>query len=274
MVTQTIETTETQVDPATQTTETETTETTEVVVEEGAAPETGEAATPRVDIGAEKPPEYVTKAELEEMRAEVARTAAADALEKDRRARQTEGARKASAEKRDQEARAELKDTLAAAFVSRGYAAPDDDSLASAVQRSVGKARQHISDETLDAVDDAFTYWTDQNADRPDHPAVERVQKHLTAFAAQIRPLIEAEARKGFTADAEVADRVKKAVEADRAARNAREREGQEDIKRVDGSPANAAERGSLAWWSSLGREGRALPENQSAYDAWLARQR
>lgn len=41
----------------------------------------------------------------------------------------------------------------------------------------------------------------------------------------------------------------------------------------VTGGAANSGhERGSIDWWNSLGREGRSKPENQQAYDDWIAR--
>jgi hypothetical protein len=236
---------------------------------ENAAPEAETpAAAPRVEI--DEKPEYMTRADWEREKSQVAETAARDALERERRQRQTENARKAAQEQREVSTRAELKDTIAASIISQGGIVPDGDALAVAVERAVGKSRTHITEQFAGEVEQAWDYWTGKDDNRPDSPATDLVGRRLQAFTDQIRPLIEAKAREGFTADAEVAEKVKKAVEADRAARNARAREGEEDIKRVDGSPANTSD--TQTWWSSLDAAGRKDPANIARYDAYTSR--
>src|SRR3990167_7953926 len=101
MTTETIETAPAPADQESQTAETEA-QATEVVAE-GAAPEPETVAVQQVEVTEPEKPNYITRDEWEKERAEVASKAASDALEQDRRRRQTENARKAKAEADERE---------------------------------------------------------------------------------------------------------------------------------------------------------------------------
>jgi hypothetical protein len=233
------------------------------------------AAVTQVEVTTPERPDYMTRADWEREKAEVASRAAADALESDRRRRQTENARKAKAEAEQHASDQEAVDTLKAALGAKGiYEVPDDAALA-AINRIASKKAERMANASLDVVDEAWDYLTapayGKSVDLADHfeEAAKRLGPKVQHLVATIRPAIEAKAREGYIAESELPKR----FEAMQAAKNAKGREGQEELRRVEGAPASA-ERGSREWWSSIGPEGRAKQENQQAFDSWIARQR
>lgn len=278
MVTETIpETTETQVDPEPQPTVTETPETPQAE-SESAAPETETAATtPQLEVVEEKPTAK-TDAEWEQERREIAARAAQDALEADRRRRQTEGARKAQQERRDAELRAETQDVVRATLSAKLGVDPSlitDDAIDTAISRAARRQAESLTAGSLDSVEQAWDYLTAPaygkqiDLDPEFEAAASRLGPKLQHLVNTIRPQIEEQARKGYIHESELP----KIKEAAIAAHNASLRDGTEDLKRPEGA-ASGMEQGSPGWWSALGREGRAKPENQLAYDAWVARHR
>ena len=151
----------TPVDPEPQETQTEEPTTTEVVVEPAAdAPE--DAAT-QVVVTEEPKPNYLTVEQWEKDKAEVAARAAADALETDRRRRQTEGARRALAEKREAEAIVEERDVVRATLASRLGLDPQqmpDDVIDTAINRAARRRAEGLVAGETEKVDQAFEYIT------------------------------------------------------------------------------------------------------------------
>lgn len=252
MVTQTIETPT--ADPAEAQTETEGLTPTEQVGVEVAAPEeVPAAAVPQVEVTEPPKPDYITREEWERERKDVADRAAADALEADRRRRQTENARKAQAEERAKARIAQTVDTVRATLVARGLdpEVATDESVVTAIDRVAQERAESLSGETLDSVDGAWDYLTGavQELDDAFKPAAARIAPKLQHFVDTIRPQIEAKAREGYIAESELPKRV-----ADEIARlNAKAREGQPELVRPAGAPATS----SVMSWAEF----KALPE-------------
>ena len=237
MTTETIEIPATPADPEPQTVETE--EPTTEPVAEPAAPEPEAAAAPQVEVVEAEKPDYMTRADWEREKAEVASRAAADALESDRRKRQTENARRAKAEQDARESEQEAVDTLRAALGAKGiFEVPDDAALA-AINRIASKKAERLSKASLDTLDDAWDYITapayGKKVDLADEaePAASRLVPKVQHLIDAIRPAIETKAREGYIAEAELP----KYVEAEIAKRAANGRKGQEEVPHVEGTP-------------------------------------
>ena len=226
------------VDPAVQETVTESPAPVEGV--EAAAPDPEPAATElQVEVEAPKP-EYLTREDAERLVEERAERIRADEREAERRRRQTEGARRAAAEKREAEDKAELIDTVKAAFGANGIYEVPDETVIKAVDRVVSKRTAQIGAQSLDAVDQAFDFVTapvfgqEVELDDAFEPAARRLAPKIQSLIDTIRPKIEEAARKGYVAESEIPAR----VEAEIARRAAKSREGQEPLVRPDGAPA------------------------------------
>jgi len=261
LTTETIEIPATPADPEPQQTETKIPAT--EVVAEGAAPEPEVAAVQQVEVTEPEKPNYITREEWEKERAEVASKAASDALEQDRRRRQTENARKAKAEADQKDADQEAMDTLKAALGAKGvYEVPDDAAL-SAINRITAKKAERLASNTLDSMDAAWDWLTapaygktDAELDDSAVAAAQRLGPKVQNFFNTIRPAIEAEARKGYIPESELSAR----VDAEISRRNAQKREGTEELKRPpEGAPASGGL--TLAQYQAMtGAERTALP--------------
>lgn len=269
MVSEVIETPAVEVDPAVPQ-ETETEAPAPIEDAEGAAPEEEPAATevPQAEVEAPKP-EYLTREEWEREKADVAAQAARDAIEQDRKRRQTENARKANAEKRDAEERAELQDTVKAAFGAQGIYEVPDEAVLNAIDRTVRKRSEQIAAAALSTVEQAFDYivapitGTDVELDDAMIPAGRKLAPKVQSLIDALRPRIEAEARKGYVAESDIP----KLVEAEIAKRAAKAREGQPDFQRPEGQPATT-NKGSIEYWESrIAREGEEGHPDMSASD-------
>lgn len=253
MVTETIETpVQTDQEPV-ETTQTET-PATEVVAEGAAGESTETAAVTQVEVTPAEKPDYMTRADWDREKAEIEQHAAAAALDTDRRRRQTEGARKATQERRDFEDLAELHDTAKAAFGAAGVFEIPEEPIVKAVDRMVRKRSEQIASGALDAVAPVLEYLggtTDELSDEYT-AAARHLRPAIQAFVDRARTLIETNARKGYIAESELPAKVKAGVDAALAARAATGREGQEELKRVDGAPSSTV----MSWTAYQG-----LPE-------------
>lgn len=208
--------------------------------EESAAPEEASAATeiPQVEVPAEKP-EYMTKADWEREKADVASRAAADALEADRRKRQTENARRAQAEQREREEQQEAADTIRAAFVAQGFdpSVVTDEHVTRAVDRLARKKADRIANGSVETLDQAFDYIvapiTGASVDLDDagEAAARRLAPKVQHLIDTMVPQIEAKAREGYVLEADMSKR----VDAEIARRNAKAREGETELVRPNG---------------------------------------
>ena len=207
---------------------------------EPAAAEPEAAATPQIEVVEEKP-DYMTRADWEREKETVAKAAADQALENDRRRRQTENARKAKAESDQRESDQEAVDTLKAALGAKGiYEVPDDAALA-AINRIASKKAERLASGSLDTVEQAWDYLTapaygkQVDLDTEAEAAASRLGPKLQHLVNTIRPAIEAEARKGYIAESELPAR----VQAEIARINAKANEGKTELTRVEGVVAS-----------------------------------
>lgn len=222
----------------------------------------------------EEKPDYLTRAEWEKEKAEVAARAAQDALEADRRRRQTENARKAAQEKREAEERAETLDVVRATLSAKLGVLPEqitDDIVDTAINRAARKRADGMTASVMETVSAAFEYleapaygkeaeWSDEFG-----PAAAVLGPKMQALINHIRPQIEENARKGWISEADLPAR----VEAEIARRNAKSREGQEELKRPEGQPVDSGN--TLTWWKGLSVREKQDPANQARYDAYTA---
>jgi hypothetical protein len=125
----------------------------------------------------------------------------------------------------------------------------------------------------METVEAAFDYLT-----APAYGKAEEWSDDYTAAAGKlgpklqnlvntIRPQIEAKAREGYIAESDLPAR----VDAEIARRNAKAREGQEELKRVDGMAPSGDEQ---SWWSGLTPEGRRDSANIARFDRYTASRR
>ncbi len=240
---------------------------------EAAAPETEQepAATSELQVEVTEPekPNYITREEWEKERAEVASRAAADALESDRRRRQTENARKAKQEAEQRESDQEAVDTLKAALGAKGiYEVPDDSAL-SAINRIASKKAERMVAASADVVEQAFDFITapvyGQQVDLDDtfEPAARKLAPKVQHLIDTIRPQIEADARKGYIAESELPAK----VDAEIARRAAKSREGQTELVRPDGPPPTG-NRNTIEYWEGrIAHEGEDGVPDMSASD-------
>ena len=244
MVAETIETTPQQADQ--EHVETPQTEVpaTEVVAEDAAEEKTEVAAAPeQVQVTEPEKPDYVTRADWEREKAEVEARAAADALELDRRRRQTENARRAQQEVRDREEQQEAADVIRASLVSQGLdpEAVTAEAVTRTVDRLARKKADRIAAGSLDTMDQAWDYITapvygkNVDLDESAAEAAQRLSPKVQHLVNQIRPAIEAEARKGYIAESEL-PRLKQTWAEELTAKS---KEGQEELRRAPGSPAS-----------------------------------
>ena len=250
MVTETVETpVQTDQEPV-ETTQTET-PATEVVAEGAAEESTEAAAVTQVEVTPAEKPEFITRADWEAQLKVERERAATDALELDRKRRQTENGRKAQQEKRDTEDLADLIDTAKAAFGAAGVFEIPEEPIVKAVDRMVRKRTEQIATGALDAVAPVLEYLGGTTDDLSDEytAAARHLRPAVQAFVDRARTLIETNARKGYIAESELPARVKAGVDAALAARAATGREGQEELKRVEGTPAPSSN--TLASWET-----------------------
>lgn len=239
-----------------------------------AAPDEPAAAAPQIAVTEPEKPDYLTRTEWEKEKAEVAQRAAADALERDRRQRQTAEARRVNREKREAEERAETADIVRATLASRLGVDPQqvgDETIITAIDRAASRKAQTLSAGVLDTVDAAFDYLTapaygkDVDLDDGAEEAAKRLGPKLQHLVNTIRPAIEAEARKGYIAEADLPKHVEAAI----AVRNAKARKGTEELKRVEGQPAAGVM--SLATFNALSLDEQAAmtpAERRKIYEA------
>ena len=234
---------------------------------EVAAPDPESAATSELQVEVVEPekPNYITREEWEKERAEVASKAAADALESDRRRRQTENARKAAQEKREAEERIEARDTVKAAFGAAGIYEVPDDAVYTAIERVARKQAASLANSSLDTVDQAFdfiaapAYGQQVDLDESFEPAARRLAPKIQQLIDHVRPQIEAKAREGYVAEADIPKR----VEAEIARRNAKAREGQTELVRPEGAPSTSNVMSWATYMNMSEAEQLAMPEAQ-----------
>ena len=119
-----------------------------------------------------------------------------------------------------------------------------------AINRIASKKAERLANKSLDTVDEAWEFLTapvyGKTVDLPEEAeaAARRIGPKLQHLVNEMRPAIEAEARKDYIHKDELPAR----VEAEIARRNAKSREGQEDLKRPDGG----APSGVMSWASYM----------------------
>lgn len=210
------------------------------VVEDAAPPEEPAAAGELQVEAAPTPPSSLTREEIEALVESKAEKIRADEREAERRRRQTEGARRAAAEKRESEERADLRDQIRAAFIEEQGMAPPTEKIEASIDRFVRKRADQLTSSSLDTVDQAFDYIVapiyGQSPDLDDsfEPAARRLAPKVQAMINAMRPQIEAKAREGYIAESELPKR----VEAEIARRAAKGREGQTELVRPEGVPS------------------------------------
>ena len=240
---------ETPTDPEPPQQETETP--TPVEGEEGAAPaEEAAAVVPQVEVTPPEKPDYITREEWEKERDEVARQAAEKALEEDRRRRQTENARKAQQEERHKARIQSTVDTVRTAMVARGLDAEavTDQTVITAIDRVAQERAEALAGEQASLLGEAWDFITapvyEQKVDLDGsfEPAARLLAPRVQHLIDTIRPQIEAGARKGYIAEADLPQR----VEAEIARRAAKAREGQTELQRPAATPASTV----MSWES------------------------
>lgn len=205
--------------------------------EEAVASAPGQLETPE----AEKP---LTRAEAEAFWKEREDKTREDERTREQGRRRTQAAREAAAAKREQEARAETMDMAKATLaVKLGLDASQipDEAIDTAIVRAARRQAESLASSSLDTMDGAFDYiiapllgkegeWDDAYTDTH-----KRVFPKMQAFYAAVYPKIEALAREGYIPETELPAR----VDAEIARRNAKAREGTEELKRPEGRPAS-----------------------------------
>ena len=232
---------ETPVDQVQAESQTETPPETPIVPEEGAAEAKPEAAT-QLEITEPEKPDYITRAEWEKERQEVAQKAAAEALETERRRRQTENARKAKQEQLDREEQQDAADTIRAALGAKGIFEDPGDAALNAITRIARKQAERLTQGSYDLVERTLDYivapaygqkgdWDEDFA-----PLFERLAPKLQHLVNTISPTITTKAREDYIHK----DELSKHVDAEIARRKAKERQesGEDNIQRVEGQPA------------------------------------
>ena len=227
--------------------------------EEGAAPAEDAAAVAQVEVITPEKPDYITREEWEKERDEVARQAAEKALEEDRRRRQTENARKAQQEERHKARIQSTVDTVRTAMVARGLDAEavTDQTVITAIDRVAQERAEALAGEQASLLGEAWDFITapvyEQKVDLDGsfEPAARLLAPRVQHLIDTIRPQIEAKAREGYIAESDLPQR----VEAEIARRAAVSRVGQEELKRVEVTPAATANT-LEAWETRVAHQG------------------
>jgi hypothetical protein len=235
------------------------------------APEAA-AAPQQVEVVEPEKPNYITREEWEKERADVAARAAADALETDRRKRQTENARKAKADQDRAERRQRAMDTVKAAFGARGVYEVPDEAVTTAISRVAQDEAEAQNASTLERFGEAMDWIgapvTGEKIDRPEgvDAMIDLIAPRLQNLFNTARPLIEQQAAEKAIAEFKATE-LPKLLEADRAARNQQKRDGQEELTRVEGTPAST-NTGSIEYWDTrVAHEGEDGYPSMSAQD-------
>lgn len=233
MVTQAVETpAEPAADPEPQVEQTEVPTPVEEVADAAAEPEA--AAVEPVEVVEPEKPNYVTREELEAER----QRAASEAIEADRRRRQTENARKAQQEERSKARLAQTVDTVRATLVSRGFdpEVATDQSVVTAIDRVAQERADSILREQGDLIAPAWDYLIGaaEELDESAKPTATALRPKLQALIDTIRPQIEAKAREGYIPESELGAK----VDAEIARRQAKAREDKTELVRPEGTPA------------------------------------
>jgi len=231
--------------------------------EEGAAPaEEAAAVVPQVEVTPPEKPDYITREEWEKERDEVARQAAEKALEEDRRRRQTENARKAQQEERHKARIQSTVDTVRTAMVARGLDAEavTDQTVITAIDRVAQERAEALAGEQASLLGEAWDFITapvyEQKVDLDGsfEPAARLLAPRVQHLIDTIRPQFEEKAAKEAVAKY-IAEEQPKAVEAEIARRAAVSRVGQEELKRVEVTPAATANM-LEAWETRVAHQG------------------
>lgn len=255
MVSEVIETPEVEEAPAEQAVE-------ETPIELGESPaEQAEEAEPDESVIAEEPDLHT---ELAALRAELAEVKAAQAqkpqrseaevraeIEANLRAQQ-----QAQEEQRQQEQawKDELNESLQAVLVTKGYTEVSAEDVRSVGERFINKRYDQIQNRTVTEVTDALT-WVKEAAMEQPHtknlsPKAQRYASDLldsfNAIYGVLKTRAEEGARSGYIPESELPAK----VEAEIAKRNAKSREGQEELKRP-AAQQPAGNTNSLEYWDT-----------------------
>lgn len=194
--------------------------------------------------------------------------------EQNRRDRQAERAKEAreKAEKRAAREEQALADALLGTLGKLGYHDVPVESVKGLMDRHGESRAQFMQSELSDDYDVAIGYHMGRvPADTLTERQIAIVRSlgdHLGTWATGAREQIVAEARKGWVEESTIP----KLIEADNAARQAKTREKETNLRRVDGTPqSNQSE---LEWWRNLDPQGRRDPANIARFDKYTASQR
>lgn len=219
----------------------------------------GAAETPQEEAAVEEPKQVdeerrYTQTELDQM----ARQAAENAIEYDRRMRQSENARKAADAQREQKERAELKETVEVALVRAGLSDVDDAVVETLISK-VGAKRGAFDVERAQGEMQQALAWVTAPLRGDPRPYEEYgLTPVADAFARAIQPHLQqilsagqSAALEGYVPQADV-DRL---VAAARAAGRAESREGKTELKRPDGTPPTGGDP-LTAWEARVAHQG------------------
>ena len=215
------------------------------VTEDAPAPDEQAVAAPEVQEAAVEEPAQIEPEERRYTQAELdaqARNAAQQAIEYDRRMRQSENARKAADAQREQREAVELRDTTEVILSKAERDGWTEEQRATAlierisskragfdVERAQGEMQQALAWVTAPLRGDPRSY--EEFGLSPTADAFARaIQPHLQ----QIMSAGQSAALEGYIPQSELP----KLVDAEIARRNAKAREGKTELKRVDGTPS------------------------------------
>jgi hypothetical protein len=173
----------------------------------------------------------------------------------------------------------ELNESLQAVLVTKGYTDIPAEDVRTVGERFINRRYDQIAQKEVGEVRSALM-WLREGADGEAHkialtPKSSRYANDLAdsfnTIYQTLKARAEKEAREGYVPTSER----EKWVEDEIAKRNAKARKGDADLVRIEGQPsAGGPERGSPAWWSALGTEGRKDRANIAAFDAYTAAHR
>ena len=227
---------------------------TETPVESAVAPAEEAVASEPQELQVEvTPPESkpMSAEEIERLIEEKAERIKSVALEEDRNRRRTQAAREAQAAERQKARLSQTVDTVKATLVSRGIdpEVATEESVLTAIDRVAQERADALVKDRGDVVGEAWDYITapvyGQQAELDDSFAeVARVlSPKVQHLINQLTPIIESKAREGYVLESDLPKKVDEEI----ARRAAKGREGQEELKRVEGSASGRTEAEILA---------------------------
>lgn len=221
------------------------TDQTPVEVQTEVVEETPDAAeTPQEEAAAEEPKQVepaeerrYTQAELDQ----IARQSAENAIEYDRRMRQSEGARRAAEGQRAEREAQELRDTIEVTLGKAGFTDVAEDTLNALISRVNAKRGGFDVERAQGEMQQAMEWVTAPLRGDPRSYAEFGLSPTADAFARAIQPHLQQILSAGSAAAVEgyvPRSDLPKLLDAEIARRNAKAREGKTELKHVEGTPS------------------------------------